>query len=205
MGGGDVTEQEIIALQKRAMQEKFGSIHSKVTIVNGKRYHFVEQEIPVAGMLMRLPREFIDLPPGIAKRKYPSEERPQCIKSSRDVSTNFAFKTIAAAAREEDLIPMRNGVLDALKRVHPQNTYMGTGVGGFGPGKGRIYCWFEYAGPTLDDETYSFNAILRQNGKPLYFVFNCPKNAHEGWRPIVFEAIDTIRDKPIGWKGEAER
>ena len=195
-----MTEEEIIAMQKRVMHEKFGSIHSKVTVVNGKRYHFTEQEIPVANMLMHLPMEFIDLPLDIAKRKYPSEDRPQCIKSSRDITINFAFRTLPAIAREEDLIPTRNATLNALKKVYPQNTYMETGTYAFGSSKERICCWFEYFGPTLDDETYSFNALLRQGGKPLYFVFNCPKTGYESWKPIVFESIDTMRDKPIGWK-----
>jgi hypothetical protein len=198
-------EQEIITLQKRVMQEKFGSIHSPVTYVHGRRYHFIEQSIPIADMLIRLPKEFSDLPPNIAKRKYPTEERPQCIKSSGDLCVNFAFKMLPAAAREEDLIQARNAALSALKRVQPQNTYLETGVMSFGLKKERICCWFEYCGPTLDSEVYSFNAIMRQNGRPLYFLFNCPRTDYESWRPLIFETIETIRDTPIGWKGDSEQ
>ncbi|MDR0468613.1 MAG: hypothetical protein LBH09_01400 [Peptococcaceae bacterium] len=200
-----MNEQEIIALQKRVMQEQFSSIHSTMTMVNGKRYHFIEQEIPNADMLLFLPREFIDLPPDIARQKYPAEDRPQCIKSSRDISINFAFKILPAKAREEDLTPMRNGVLDALRRVYPQNTYLETGVGSLSHCTGQIYCWFDYYGPTLDAESYSFNAILRHDQKPVYFVFNCPKEGYESWRLVVFEVLDTIRSKPLGWKGEEKK
>jgi hypothetical protein len=199
-----MNEQEIILLQKQVMQNKFGSIHSPVTYVNGKRYHFTEQSVPIAKMLIHLPSEFYDLPPNIARRKYPTEERPQYIKSSRDLNVNFAFKVLPASAREEELLQARNAALNALKRVQPQNTYLEMGVISFGQKKERICCWFEYYGPTLDAESYSFNAIMRQNNKPLYFVFNCPKDDYEGWRPLVFEAIETIRDLPIGWKGETE-
>ena len=197
--------QDIIALQKQVQQERFSSIHAPVTYINGKRYHFIEQEVPVARIIINLPREFKDMPDNLAKLKYPSEERPQQIKTSHDLTINFAFKLLQVEVPEQELIHSMDTMLDAMKRVYPQNTYLETGVNSFRTDRNRTYCWFEYYGPTLDIEAYSFNATMLLYGKPLYVLFNCPKEEYEKWHPIVFEAIETIRDKPVSWKGEGEK
>jgi len=121
------------------------------------------------------------------------------------LTINFAFKLLQVEVPEQELIRSMDTMLDAMKRVYPQNTYLETGVNSFRTDRNRTYCWFEYYGPTLDIEAYSFNATMLLYGKPLYVLFNCPKEEYEKWRPIVFEAIETIRDKPVSWKGEGEK
>ena len=200
-----MNQQEIISLRKKVHQEQYGSIHKPVTYINGKRYHFAEQAIPTGNMLIHLPREFSNMPEYILKQKYPSENRPQVIKTSSDMCINFAFKLLPIVAKEEDMIIFRNIALNAVKKLCPQHTYLNTGAANYGPKKNQLFCWYDYCGPTLDMEVYSFNAFMSHNGKPVFFLFNCPKDEYEGWQPIVFEVIDTIRDKPIGWKGEDEK
>ena len=199
-----MTEKEILGLRKKAIQELYGSIHSAVTYIGDKRYHFIETEIPVPGILIHLPKEFIDLPPIIAKQKYPSEMRPRCIKSSTDITINFAFNHLPDKMLETDLINFRNVALDTLRKLYPQNTYLETGFNYFGEKKNRSFSWYEYYGPTLDVESYSFCAFMVKNERLLHFLFNCPKSIYEDWRPIVFEMILSIRDKPLDWKGEGE-
>ncbi|MDR0491571.1 MAG: hypothetical protein LBH28_10055 [Oscillospiraceae bacterium] len=197
-------ENEILALRKRAEKELYGSIHSAVTYIGDKRYHFVEQEIPVAGILIHLPKEFIDLPLIVAKQKYPSEMRPKCIKSSTDITINFAFNHLPDKLLESELTAFRNSALDVLRKLYPQNTYLETGLDYFGEKKNHVFSWYEYYGPTIDVESYSFNALMVKDNRLLHFLFNCPKSIYEDWRPIVFETILTIRDKPLDWKGESE-
>jgi len=199
-----MTEEEILALQKKATKELYGSIYSAVTYIGDKRYHFVEQEIPVADILIHLPKEFIDLPPEIAKQKYPSETRPKCIKSSSDITINFAFNHLTHQLLETELITFRNAALDMLRKMYPQNTYLETGLDYYGEKKSRIFSWYEYYGPTIDVESYSFIALMVKDKRLLHFIFNCPKSIYEDWRPIVFETIMSIKDKPLGWEGECE-
>jgi len=199
-----MNEQDIIKLQKQLMQEKYASIHSPVTYIDGKRYRFVEQEIPVGDILVRLPQEFVDLPKAIAWVKYPSSSRPQCIKSSTDTSINFAFSHLPTKVQEQELPKLKDTALNGLKKLHPQNDYLDDGLGYWGPTKSMLYSWLEYTSPTLDSENYSFNAFMRKDERLLYYVFNCPKEGYERWRPIVFETILTIRDKPDNWITSAD-
>ena len=184
------------------MKERFSSINSPVTYINEKRYHFIERAISEADIVLLLPAEFIELPPVIAKRKYPAEDRPQVILSSHDITVNFAFKVLQTAISEEDLPVARDAAFDALKKLHPQNTYLETGETGFGEKRERKCFWFEYMGPTLDSSVYSLNAFMMNDNNPLYFLFNCPQEGYENWRPIVFEVIGTIKSKPLFWRGE---
>ena len=195
-------ENEILALRKKAIKELYGSIYSEVTYIGDKRYHFTEQEIPVADILIHLPKEFIDLPLAIARLKYPSEMRPKCIKSSMDITINFTFNHLPDKLLENELIAFRNAALDMLRKLYPQNTYLETGLNYYGEKKNRTFSWYEYYGPTIDVESYSFNALMVKDGRVLHYNFNCPKSIYEDWRPIVFETVSSIRDKPIGWKGE---
>ena len=185
-------EQEIVTIQKRVIEEKYSSISSPATYINGKRYHFSERRIPDAGMLICLPNEFIDLPSVIAKQKYPSENRPKVIISSADISVNFAFTLLSDAIRDEELIQTRNAALDALKKIYPQNTYLDTGVET--SKESRLFTWYEYYGPTLDSESYALNAFMRIKNRLLHYLFNCPKAEYEDWRPIVLETISSIRE-----------
>lgn len=41
--------------------------------------------------MLMLPDTFVDMPSSIVKLKYPSEQRPQIIKTSLDASVNFTF------------------------------------------------------------------------------------------------------------------
>jgi hypothetical protein len=198
-------EQDIISLQKQLVQAKYSSIHSPLTYIGGKRYHFIEQEISVGNILIHLPKEFSNLPPAIARQKYPSSDRPQCIKSSTDTSVNFAFSHLPNEVREDELLGFRNTALDGLKKIHPQNNYLDIGLNYWGAKKSWLFSWFEYTAPTLDTEAYSFNAFMRKDGRLLFYLFNCPKAEYENWRPIIFETISSIRDKPIDWKGDEQR
>ena len=196
-----MTEQDIIALHKQIIQEEYSSIYSPLTYIGDKRYHFIEQEIPSGNLLILLPKEFINLPPVVARLKYPSSDRPKCIKSSVDTSINFAFSHLLNyKVRENELLGIRNTALDGLKKLHPQNDYLDVGLDYWGQNKSFLYSWFEYISPTLDAESYSFNAFMRKDECLLFYLFNCPNEGHEHWRPIIFETILSIRDKPIGWE-----
>lgn len=207
-----MTEEQIISLRRKVVEEQYGSVFSPITYVAGKRYHFAEQEIPLTIMisiLLRLPKEFIDLPAKIAKIKYPSENRPQYIKSSTDTTVNFALTHLKTNVKESDIIPIRDVAMNTLKRLQPQNDYLGAGCEYCGEERNHLFSWYEYCGPALDDDLYSLHAFLVNysglglNGL-LYFLFNCRKREYESWRPIVFETIATIREKPLGWNAEEQ-
>lgn len=193
-------EQSIIALQKQLVQKQYSSIHSPVTYIGGRRYHFTEQPI-IANVLIMLPSEFIDLPPALARQKYPSSQRPQCIKTSTDMSVNFAFSYMQDKVREDELVGLRNTAMDGLRKIYPQNDYVGAGLNYWGEKKGSLFSWFDYTGPTLDAETYSFNAFMVVNERLLYYLFNCAKEGYENWKPIIFETIASMRNEPFDWKG----
>ena len=119
--------------------------------------------------------------------------------SSTDVKINFAFSYLHQKILDADLIAFRDSSRNALKKIYPQNTYMELGLGYYGPKDNKLFSWFEYYGPTLDEDVYSFNAYMREDGSLLCFLFNCPKEIYKNWRGIVFETIKTIRSKPVDW------
>jgi hypothetical protein len=81
---------------------------------------------------------------------------------------------------------------------------MEQGLGYYGAEKSKFYSWYEYCGPALDADSYTFHGFLRENSRLLFYLFNCRKEAYENWRPVVFETIMSIREKPRDWKGESK-
>jgi len=185
-----LTENEIIAMQRQVVEEKYKSIYSPATYIGKKRYVFTARELSEARITVHLPELFLDLPESIAKQKYPSENRPQIIISSSDISVNFAFTLLPEPTDDDEIIEVRNDALNAMKRLYPQNTYSDTGVDV--TVCSRIYAWYEYSGPTLDSEMYALNAFMCIKDKLLHFLFNCPNEAHEQWKPVVLEVINSI-------------
>ena len=83
-------DEKILEYRRRARKEKFSSLETGMYI---KDELVTFSEIPLFNdqFTIMLPDSFVDMPSEIAKIKYPSEQRPQIIKTSMDTTINFAF------------------------------------------------------------------------------------------------------------------
>jgi len=185
-------ESAIIAARKQAYEEKCKSIYSAFTYVGGKRYHFAEREILAAWIQVRMPSEFIEMPSAFARVKYPSEDRPDIITTSFDLSVNFAFSLLSEPASDEGLTINRNASREAMQKVFPQNTYMESQADY--TKESRLYTWFDYYGPTLDVDIYTVNAFTRIKQRLLHIMFCCAKSDSEHWKPAVLEMLSSIAE-----------
>jgi len=189
---GTDSEADIIAAYKKTHEEKYKSIFLPMTYIGGIRYHFAEREIQETGIVVQLPTDFLLMPDEIAKMKYPSEERPEIIISSVDMSVNFTYSLLPIKTSDEELTDIRNSMLESLKKLYPQNTYMESSVGY--TKESRLFTWFEFYGPTLDVEIYTAHAITRIKQGILHAMFNCPRSEYESWKPVMLEVWASIAE-----------
>ena len=187
-----LTEDEIIAMRRQAIEKKYSSIFSSATYIGENRYIFAEREIERARIVAHLPREFIEMPLVVAKLKYLSESRPDTIITSTDIFTNFGFSLLSEAVKDEELFEIRNTMLEVLKKLSPQNIYIDGGVKT--SKTNHIFAWHDYTTPTLDVDVYMLHAYMRIKDRLLHILFNCAKDEYEFWKPIALEVISSIRE-----------
>ena len=73
-------DEKIIEARRKEAQNKL-DIRKDCLIVNGEKIEFQETPLFQGKMTLLLPISFVDMPQKVAKIKYPSEQRPQIIKT----------------------------------------------------------------------------------------------------------------------------
>ena len=86
----DFLDEKIMEMRRQEKQKEL-NIREDGLIVKGEKIEFQDTTLFQEKMLILLPTSFVDMPQKIARLKYPSEQRPQIIKTDLLGSTNFAF------------------------------------------------------------------------------------------------------------------
>lgn len=152
-------EEDILKMRQQGMEEKYNSIYSSHLFINRQHMEFAMEDIypPMVGIM--LPKSFVDMPMAIAKQKYPSEYRPTVIKTSPDLSINFAFQYFEQAIQEEEIGKTARYYYGIL-----QKCYSGYGFLGFEEGyrknkEEHALAWYVYRNPTLTDTVLNIHAF----------------------------------------------
>ena len=86
----DFLDEKIMEMRRQEKQKEL-NIREDGLIVKGEKIEFQDTTLFQEKMLILLPTSFVDMPQKIARLKYPSEQRPQIIKTDLLGSTNVAF------------------------------------------------------------------------------------------------------------------
>lgn len=86
----DFLDEKIIEARRKEAEKEL-DIRKDGLIVKGEKIEFQDTPLFQEKMSILLPTTFVDMPQKIARIKYPSEQRPQIIKTDLLGSTNFAF------------------------------------------------------------------------------------------------------------------
>lgn len=66
-----------------------------------------------------LPEGFVDMPPEMARIKYPSEQRPQEIRMNGDGTVNFTFSLFEAGLEEQQIEDALGQFKSVIRKVNP--------------------------------------------------------------------------------------
>ena len=86
----DFLDEKIMEMRRQEKQKEL-NIREDGLIAKGEKIEFQDTPLFQEKMLILLPTSFVDMPQKIARLKYPSEQRPQIIKTDLLGSTNVAF------------------------------------------------------------------------------------------------------------------
>lgn len=102
---------------KESVQES--GIYAGVKIL-GKWISFERHQLLNQEISMMIPQNFVPMSPDIAKRKYPSEQRPETILTDETGTINLMFQYMEGKESDSSIENFRNKIFGMMKRVNPE-------------------------------------------------------------------------------------
>ena len=187
----DFLDKKIIEMRRKEAQKEL-NIREDGLIINGEQIDFQETPLFHEKMTILLPATFVDMPQKIARIKYPSEQRPQIIKTDLLGSTNFAFNLFDKAIKPAQMKSAADGMKSILKKVNPANIFYESGTE---PLCETMLSWFEFKGHGIDTQIYYIMFLTSIGGKLMHGIFNCAVADMEAWKEAAFQVIRSIQDR----------
>ena len=185
-----VDEKILDFLNEVEKREAKKDICSGPVKIGDRYYEFEEKEFFDGKVKMYIPKDFEDMPQDARKLKYPSESRPEIIKSNEDGSIAVTFKIIDSPLDEEHVEELKNGMKVIVKKTNPANVFYEDGVLEV---DSKNIGFFEFKGYAIDDSLYNIMFFLEFEGKTLMGTFSCKYKECKEWRDIAFLMIKTIK------------
>lgn len=183
-------DEQIVKLRHQSKLEG-QDIYGTGLSIKGEPVRFRETELFQGKMTIWLPDTFVDMPSRIARLKYPSEQRPQVIKTDLLGSTNFAFNLFDKIIRPDQMQSAAEGMKSIIKKVNPANIFYS---GETEPIGDTQISWFEFKGHGIDTQIYYIVFLTSIGGKLLHGIFNCAIADMEEWKNPVLQVIHSIQD-----------
>lgn len=183
-------DEEIIELKERKKESIHNNIYEGVYI-NHHMYEFEKENLFQDSMSIMLPKDFITMPTKMAKIKYPSESRPQIIKTDYSGSINFTFSLFNMPIKENQIEGACKNFKKLLRNLQPSNTFFDEENR---TSNGKCISLFDYKSNAVDCQVYNIVYVTSINGNILHGIFNCRYVDMEKWKPIANQVIDSIEE-----------
>ncbi|WP_297423986.1 hypothetical protein [Clostridium sp.] len=161
-------------------------------IVNiGDRYYEFEEKCFFGDKLkIYISNNFEDMPLEMRQIKYPSDNRPEVIRSNEEGSIAITLNIIDSPLDEERVEELKNGMMMIIKNTNPANIFFDDGVIEV---NSKNIGYFEFKSYAIDDSLYNVMFFLEFEEKTLMGTFTCLYKDYEEWRDVAFQVINTIR------------
>ena len=157
----------------------------------GERYYeFEEKEFFEEKLKIYIPKDFEDMPLEARKFKYPSESRPEIIKSNENGSIAITLNIIDSPLDEERVEELKDGMKMIIRKTNPANVFYDDGIVEV---NSKNVGYFEFKSSAIDDFLYNLVFLLEFKEKTLMGTFSCVYKNYEDWRDVAFQIINTVR------------
>lgn len=159
--------------------------------IKGEKIMFAAIQLFDGKMELLLPDSFVDLPGKLAKIKYPSEYRPQIIKTNLLGDVNFAFNLFPQQVSSDQLSIAARTFAKMIKQMNPSTVFYDKATEDLGDTK---LSWFDFKGYAMDGQLYYIYYVTSIGGNLLHGIFNCRMEDMQEYKEPAFLAIRSIRD-----------
>ena len=184
------TDEKMIKAMNAHKEGVQGSIGEGITI-REELYIFGETQLFDGRMQVMLPQSFQDMPSGLARLKYPMEQRPQVIRTNERTDINFTFSLLDQPLENSQVKPLRDTLKKALRRARPDMRFMEDGLR---ETQERTTGWFEFISNGIDGKLYNIMYLTPVSGRLMQGLFNCPVKDAQNWKMVILQVMDTIEE-----------
>ena len=186
----EYTDEQILAMRQNEKEKRHTTLETGI-YVNKKLIEFQWEQLFEHKIELMLPVTFVDMPKLVANVKYPSQYRPQIIKTSLDGTVNFTFnifdiKVEGSGGLEEVVAHFQT----VLKQVNPAIKIINYDKVSC---EERSFRFFSYRSYGIDTSLYNLVCITPIEDKVLQVCFNYEYNYYELWEDIAKQVFLTIK------------
>lgn len=182
-------DEKILEYRRRARNEKYNTLETGMYI-NNELMLFSEVELFNNQVSIKLPDSFVDMPLGLAKIKYPSEQRPQIIKTNLDTTVNFSFNLFNTRIKDDEIADATTQFKDIIARLNPAYVFYHFVI----EGEPRKIGWFDFKSYCVDANVYNVVYLTRVKNKLLHGMFNCLYKDAVEWQDVLLQIMKSIQE-----------
>jgi len=184
-------DEQILDLRYEEKKHTLSSLEDGFYIKD-ELVEFQEVEIEGKNLTIYTPQSFTTMELEVAKIKYPSEQRPQWIKTNTNNSINICVSLIDTPINEQNLEKEMAGYKSLLKNMNPSIEFYQSKIE---PLEDFKLAWFDYKSFAIDNQIYNIMFFASVENQMLHGIFNCLYNDREDWQTPAIQMIQSIKIK----------
>lgn len=181
-------DEEVLKFRKSVRKSNYDTLESGIYI-NDELVHFSEVMLFDDKVKIMLPDTFVDMPSAMAKLKYPSEQRPQIIKTSLDTTVNFTFNLFKQEFEASHIKSAIEQFREVIRKVNPALLFYDMVIE-----EEKSIGWFDFKSYGLDEQIYNIMYVMPVERKMMQGVFNCKYRDIMEWKDVVHKILMSIVD-----------
>lgn len=184
-------DEEIIKKRVDKKKQKYNSLEQGI-YRKGKLVHFESYQVLHSFSIM-LPEDWKQMPEEFARIKYPTEFRPQCILTSKELSVNMGFSMFPHELQINETKKMTERVMETIARENPGFQFFKFAriekIKGY---------WFSFRSHSMDSDLFNQMLIAPVNGTIMMANFNCLYQEYTEWEQavlLIWESIEELKEE----------
>lgn len=159
--------------------------------IKNKLIHFVPIVLFDNKLEIYLPEDFRDMPEELYRIKYPSEKRPQIIKTDAEGVTNFNFNYFNAPIKKGQIEGALKSLINILKKSDPSVEIYEEKTEELGL---SLVSYVTFKTKAIDNDIFNIIYITSIENKLLHGMFNCLYADRDEWEPVGKNVIRSIKE-----------
>jgi len=181
-------DEQIIAVKKQMKALQTANIKEQGIYIGEEYFKFQSVHI-FDNVSIYLPESFIEMPDKIRKMKYPSDNRPDVIKTNLNTNINFAFNWLENLNCINQGEELSGQIKDVLIKTNPSFVFYEERNGK--TYSGNIIKMFDFKSYGIDEQMYNMMCTISFHGGILHGIFNCLDRDSEDWKEVAWQVFQT--------------
>ena len=181
-------DEKIIPLKAENYNNETMSLEEGYYIA-GKFESFTKEQYFNDAISIYTPTSFRDMPDEIKEIKYPTNFRPEIVKTNLAGDINLSF-SLLEEGDNADVETLASDFVNILSKAHKGIKFLDSTKLNK-EGCIEMYC-FDFILPGIDEKIYHMIGMGKAGKKIIQTIFNCSESSANAWKKAVTDIFQTI-------------